>query len=112
MSIRDKLKEVERKSYDLSIETSSHVRDNYNKVIARMEKEIAELKNQVAADHERLTGWRTGITQIATNAESRLKANMITMLDAEIANRYSEAQYYDPEIVAEILTEIKKEGIL
>jgi len=84
MSLRDKLKGIERQSYDLSVTTSSHVRDNYMNVVARLERTISTLTDQVTADAERLAGWRTGVTQLATNSELRSKDAEIEKLKEEL----------------------------
>lgn len=110
MSLRAKLKDIETYCYTQMVNTVGYVRDNYMMVIARKEKEIAALQAELVAANERLTGWRTGVTQLASNTESRLKANMHTLIDAEIADAHSSHEYYDPETVAHLLTNISRAG--
>jgi len=46
-SLRDLLKDIERHSYNSAIEMVAHVRNNYEAVIVRKDKEIAELKSKL-----------------------------------------------------------------
>ncbi len=45
--LRDKLKDIERISYNSSVSLVSSVRDNYQLVIARKEREITELRKEL-----------------------------------------------------------------
>lgn len=45
--LRDKLRDIERTSYNSSISLVSCVRDNYQLVIARKEREITELRKEL-----------------------------------------------------------------
>lgn len=45
--LRDKLKDIERTSYNSSVSLVSCVRDNYQLVIARKEREIVELRQEL-----------------------------------------------------------------
>ena len=108
--LRDKLKDIERISYNSSIAVVTSVSSNYQMVIARKEKEIADLKEQLVSANEKLKGWRTGVTQVATNAEARKKRDMMEMLDFEIYNAENADRSYDYNVVADLLRTIKEAG--
>ena len=112
MSLRDKLKEIERYSFKLATALTGQVRDNYQMVIKRKEDEIAALQAELDVANTKLTGWRTSITQIAGNAEHRGKQRMNKMIDSAITEAQNAEQYgtYNPETVSGILKAIKKEG--
>ena len=47
MSMRGQLKEIEKESYNLSLDMVTHVRENYERIIKRKDQEILTLKKKI-----------------------------------------------------------------